>query len=106
MAYQAVHDPFEAPEDYIKMYKHIHHGVRKRYAAMVTYMDYSVGRIVDALKERGLWNNTVLVFSTGKNLSMSALKKTISFCWMTLKNSTTTLNIIIAKHGVHGVSNA
>jgi arylsulfatase A-like enzyme len=33
---------------------------------MVTCMDESIGYIVDAMKERGLWDNTITLFTTGK----------------------------------------
>ncbi len=33
---------------------------------MVTAIDEGIGEVVDALKARNLWENTLLVFSSGK----------------------------------------
>jgi len=37
---------------------------RKYYYAMTTYLDEAVGHIIDALKAKGMWENTILVFSS------------------------------------------
>ena len=33
---------------------------------MVTAMDGAVGKVVDALKEKGMYDNTLIVFTSGK----------------------------------------
>jgi choline-sulfatase len=38
--------------------------VRRAYYAMVTYIDRKLGEIVDTLKAQGLWENTVVVFTS------------------------------------------
>ncbi len=60
--FNAVHSPFQAPQSYIDMYKHITNKRRRIYAAMVTCMDDAIGRIVRALQERGLKDNTLIIF--------------------------------------------
>ena len=60
--FNAVHSPFQAPQNYIDMYKHITNKRRRIYAAMVTCMDDAIGRIVRALQERGLQHNTLIIF--------------------------------------------
>ena len=35
-----------------------------RYAAMCSFWDASIGNITDALKAKGMWNNTLFVFSS------------------------------------------
>lgn len=37
---------------------------RAAYAAMVTYLDHSVGLIIDKLKEQGLYENTIIIFTS------------------------------------------
>ena len=60
--FNAVHSPFQAPQPYIDMYKHITNKRRRIYAAMVTCMDDAIGRIVQALQERRLKRNTIIIF--------------------------------------------
>jgi len=69
VANQAVHeamedDPLQAPQEWIDKYKHIQHEKRRIYAAMVGYMDYGVGRIYNALRKKGILDNSILLFTT------------------------------------------
>ena len=60
--FNAVHSPFQAPQSYIDMYKHIAAKRKRTYAAMTTCMDDAIGRIVSALDKRGLTRNTLIIF--------------------------------------------
>jgi len=60
--FNAVHSPFQAPQNYIDMYKHITNKRRRIYAAMVTCMDNAIGRIVRTLQEKGMKRNTLIIF--------------------------------------------
>ncbi len=60
--FNAVHSPFQAPEPYIDMYKHIKAKNKRIYAGMVTCMDDAIGRIISALDKRGMRRNTLIIF--------------------------------------------
>ena len=78
MPFEAVHgaasctpncyDPFgdllQAPQYYIDQQSHIQDMDRRTYAGMVGALDDAVKNITEALKNAGMWNNTVLVFTT------------------------------------------
>lgn len=46
---------------------------RQLYAAMVHYADTVLGEVVDLLVQREMWNNTLVVFSTGRASGTPAL---------------------------------
>ncbi|KAH9507440.1 hypothetical protein Btru_058083 [Bulinus truncatus] len=64
LAYQAVHTPLQVPAKYTRQYSKLMRPKRRIYAAMTTAMDEGVGQVVNAIKRKGLWKNTVLVFTT------------------------------------------
>ncbi|XP_076452395.1 arylsulfatase J-like isoform X2 [Babylonia areolata] len=64
LPYQAVHTPLQVPESYMEQYEDIRNKPRRTYAGMVTCMDEGVGNVTKALKETGLWENMVFIFST------------------------------------------
>ena len=64
LAYQAVHGPLQVPHSYTEQYLDIKDKARRTYAGMVSCMDEGIGNVTAALQKRGLWNNTVLIFST------------------------------------------
>lgn len=65
MVVQAVHGPLEAPQDLVKgRFAHVQDRARRVYAAMVYKLDEGVGNVTAALKRAGLYDNTVIIFST------------------------------------------
>ncbi|XP_055385578.1 arylsulfatase B-like [Condylostylus longicornis] len=55
-------DPFEAPPEEISKFKYIKDPNRRIYAAMVSKLDQSVGKIVSALEEKKILDNTIIIF--------------------------------------------
>ena len=70
VAYQAPHAPImEPPGPYLKMYSGPQHNSMRRRGALnrpatISALDAGVGKIVASLKRAGLWENSVLLFST------------------------------------------
>ncbi|WP_281612899.1 sulfatase-like hydrolase/transferase [Flammeovirga sp. SubArs3] len=58
----AVHSPLEAPKEVLAQFSHIEDPMRKKLVAMQYVMDQNIGRIVQALKEQSLLENTMIVF--------------------------------------------
>lgn len=60
-----VHDPLEAPEECIARYSHIANEKRRTYAGMVSCMDDAIGEVIQMFKNKGLWDNTILIWTSG-----------------------------------------
>jgi len=63
-----VHTPLQAKKDKIDKYKELVNSESRhrnpKYAAMVEHTDDAVGKIINKLKEKGLYDNTIIVFSS------------------------------------------
>lgn len=65
LAYQAVHCPNQVPQEYMDRYNHTDWSDQKRnYAGMLTAADEGIGNVTDALKHYGLWDDTLVIFTT------------------------------------------
>ena len=65
LSYLSNHQPMDpAPEPYTKQYLSIMDKNRTIYAGMTACVDESVLNITIALEKYGLWNNTIVIFST------------------------------------------
>lgn len=62
LAYNAPHAPDHATAEYLDKVQHIEYGGRAVYAAMVVAMDTGIGKILDALNEQELDENTIVIF--------------------------------------------
>jgi arylsulfatase A-like enzyme len=70
----APHAPYQAPKEAIEANKDLagdEH--RHTYAAMITELDTQVGRIVAALKQKKMLDNTLIIFSSDNGGATSAL---------------------------------
>ncbi|XP_070551940.1 arylsulfatase J-like [Ptychodera flava] len=64
LAYQSVHSPNEVPQKYYDMYPSVKNEGRRTIMAMVTALDDGIGKVVRALQENGLRENTLIIFSS------------------------------------------
>ena len=62
LAPQSAHTPLEAPDEYLDMFTGIHDHNRRVFSAMVAAMDVMVGRVIQALRESNLYENSLVVF--------------------------------------------
>ena len=59
-----VHGPLQVPTAQEAKFDFIDNDSRRKYHSMVNFMDTSIGKLVDALKAKGMYNDTLLVFSS------------------------------------------
>ncbi|XP_017766449.1 PREDICTED: arylsulfatase J [Eufriesea mexicana] len=69
LAHAAVHsgnpyNPLPAPDQEVAKFTNIADYERRRFAGMLSKLDESVGRVVEALRKRDMLKNSVIVFST------------------------------------------
>ena len=60
----AAHSPLQAPESALSLYPPSMFLDRRVYAAMMTQLDRNVGRLVDAFKSKGMWQDTLMIFTS------------------------------------------
>ncbi|CAG5119578.1 unnamed protein product [Candidula unifasciata] len=63
LPFQNVHAPLEVPDKYYNMYPNIRDHDRRTFSGMVTALDDAVGEVVSALQQKGLYDNTLIVFT-------------------------------------------
>lgn len=73
LAFNAVHTPYQAPQDYLDKYKSIEDPSRKAYAASATAMDDQIGRVISALKQKGMLENTLVLFQSDNGGTRNAM---------------------------------
>ena len=62
LAYNAVHSPMQATDEYMKKFSHIEDIQRRIFAAMLAHLDDSVGKVLAELRESGVEEDTLVVF--------------------------------------------
>lgn len=77
-----VHMPLQAKQDKIDKYKTLVDSTAKHqnatYAAMVEHTDDAVGKIIAKLKEKGLYENTIILFSSDNGGLIGNPNKTVT----------------------------
>jgi len=63
VAFNGIHTPYQVPDSYAEPYKHLPKP-RRTVAGMLAAVDAAIGRVVAALDERGLRENTLIIFSS------------------------------------------
>jgi arylsulfatase I/J len=61
VAFHAAHEPLQVPDATLAKFAWIEDETRRLYMAMVNEMDSHLGRIVDALKVKGMWDNSLFL---------------------------------------------
>ena len=69
----APHAPYQAPKEYLDRYSEIQDKQRREYCAMISCLDDQVGHIVAALEEKGMRDNTIILFASDNGGATSAL---------------------------------
>ena len=66
LCYDAPHDPYEpAPEKHLKKYEAMGvTGKQLYFRSMVSHLDECIGRLEDKLKELGIYDNTLIIFTS------------------------------------------
>jgi arylsulfatase A-like enzyme len=62
--FNAPHTPLQVPADIKARHSHLKNKNRRDYAEMIACLDDQVGRMVAALSQRGMTDNTLIVFSS------------------------------------------
>jgi len=63
-SFHIVHSPLQVPKNWEDLFAWVPHPARRKYVAMVHYMDHVVGLIVAKLKSKMMWENTLVVMSS------------------------------------------
>lgn len=63
LPFNAVHGPHQVPEGYVAGYPDLK-GLRRTYAGMLTAMDEAIGKVVTALEEKGMMDETLVIFAS------------------------------------------
>lgn len=63
LPYQNVHEPLQVPPEYEALYPNVDIPARRTYCGMVTALDAAIGRVVQALQKKGLYDDTLFFFT-------------------------------------------
>ena len=62
LSYNSVHSPLQGDDEYMARFPHIDDMQRRIFAAMLSHLDESVGKVIDSLAQRNLQETTLILF--------------------------------------------
>ena len=80
-----MHKPWFVPEKYTEPYKHITDETRRTYCGVVACLDESIGNITNTLQELHLWEDSIVIFTSGISI-LIVLSHTLLVIQMMLDN--------------------
>jgi arylsulfatase A-like enzyme len=75
LAYNAPHAPIQPPQEWLERVKQRQIGIsekRAKLVALIEHLDAGIGKVLDALKETGLSNNTLVIFTSDNGGDLGA----------------------------------
>ncbi len=75
LAYNAPHTPIQPPREWVDRVKKREQGIGKRRAALVAFIEHlddGIGKVVSAIRESGLGDDTVIIFTSDNGGQASA----------------------------------
>lgn len=73
LTFNAPHTPYQAPQEYVDRFKNIAEPTRRTYAGMIACLDDEIGKVVDALEQKGLRDNTLIMFHSDNGGTRNAM---------------------------------
>lgn len=73
LAYNAPHSPIQPPEEWIEKVKKREPGIsdlRAKFVALTEHMDYGIGQVIQSLKDNGVYDDTLVIFSSDNGGSL------------------------------------
>ena len=73
LTFNAPHTPYQAPKEYTDRYPDIEDPTRRTYAGMISCLDDEIGRVIAALEQKGIRDNTLILFHSDNGGTRNAL---------------------------------
>lgn len=74
-------DPLQAPADVIEKFSYISDPKRRAYAAITWKLDESIGAVINKLEEKGILDNTIVIFSSDNGGTRSPIENNVGSNW-------------------------
>jgi arylsulfatase A-like enzyme len=73
LAFNAAHTPYQAPPEYLERYRHVADPSRRAYAGSITAMDDQITRVLAALDQKKMRENTLIGFMSDNGGTRNAM---------------------------------